>query len=43
MYLNANMIIMATADTRAGAKRVFNIVFMFVVSIGIANIVTKIE
>jgi len=35
------MIIMAIADTRAGVKRVFSIVFMFVVSMGVANIVLK--
>jgi hypothetical protein len=41
MPLKINMIIMATADTRAGVKRVFKIIFVFTVSMGITNIVPK--
>jgi hypothetical protein len=39
--LRTNIIMMAIADTRAGVKRVFRTIFMFTVSIGIANIVPK--
>jgi hypothetical protein len=39
--LRINIIMMAIADTRAGVKRVFKIIFMFAVSMGIANIVPK--
>ena len=43
ILLRINMIIMAMADTRAGVKRVFKNIFMFTVSIWIANIVPKIS
>jgi len=35
------MIMMATADTNAGVKSIFKIVLIFIVSIGIVNIVLK--